>query len=323
MDGDGNEAAMGRDLAALQKELGQAARMAFQGAAGGAATDIEKTGLTGWTFGTLPETIAVKRGGRNLSAYPACVDDGASVSVRLFETEQEANAAHRKGVIRLMSFELKQQLRAWEKGPSGFNQIALQLKTAIASDKLLADFLNALADRAFIGDDALPRDEKAFREQVQRAKQRIPVVADALARVLAQVAPAYASLQTALHAGAMRAKAVLPSLNAWRDRLLAPGWLINTPWAQLTHLPRYLKALERRLQKFSEMPEREARHAPTLANYWQRYSELMQRATVSDEQRDFRWLIEELHVSLFAQELKTPFPVSVKRLDKIWTEIVR
>jgi ATP-dependent helicase HrpA len=321
MDGEGNEVAMGRDLVALQKELGQAARMAFQGAAGGAATDIEKTGLTSWSFGTLPESIAVKRGGRNLSAYPACVDDGTTVSVRLFETEEEANAAHRKGVIRLMSFELKQQLRAWEKGPSGFNQIALQLKTAIASDKLLVDFQNALADRAFIGEDELPRDEKAFREQVQRAKQRIPVVADALGRTLAQVAPAYASLQSALHASAMRAKAVLPTLNAWRDRLLAPGWLMNTPWAQLPHLPRYLKALERRLHKFSEMPDREVRHGPALNAYWQRYGELMQRAQTTGAQRDFRWMIEELNVSLFAQELKTPFPVSAKRLDKLWLEI--
>jgi ATP-dependent helicase HrpA len=321
MDGEGNEVAMGRDLVALQKDLGQAARMAFQGAAGGASSDIERTGLTAWTLGTLPESIAVKRGGRQLSAYPACVDEGTCVAVRLFETESEAIAAHRRGVIRLMSFELKQQFRNWEKGPSGFNQIALQLKTAIASDKLLADFLEALADRACIGEDALPYDEKGFREQINRAKQRIPVVADALARTLAQLAPAYASLQSALHAAGPRAKAVVPVLSQWRDRLLAPHWLVTTPWSQLPHLPRYLKALERRLQKFTEMPDREVRHAPTLKSFWDRWAELMSRAQVSEAQRDFRWMIEELNVSLFAQDLKTPFPVSVKRLDKLWLEI--
>jgi ATP-dependent helicase HrpA len=321
IDADGNEAAMGRDLSALQRELGQAARMAFQGESGDTSAEIEKTGLTAWTIGTLPESINVKRAGRTLPAYPACVDEVASVSVRLFETAEEADAAHRKGVVRLMTFELKQQFRNWEKGPSGFNQIALQLKTATPSDKLLADFQIALADRACIGEDALPRDEKAFREQINRAKQRIPVVADALSRMLAQVAPAYASLQHALHAGAGRAKAVLPVLNQSRDRLLAPGWLVNTPWSHLPHLPRYLKALERRLHKFTEMPDREARHAPVLKQFWDRWGELMLRAQVKPEQRDFRWLIEELNVSLFAQELKTPFPVSIKRLEKIWLEI--
>jgi ATP-dependent helicase HrpA len=321
IDADGNEAAMGRDLAALQRELGQAARMAFQGESGDTSAEIEKTGLTAWTIGTLPESINVKRAGRTLPAYPACVDEVTSVSVRLFETTEEADAAHRKGVVRLMTFELKQQFRNWEKGPSGFNQIALQLRTATPSDKLLADFQTALADRACIGEDALPRDEKAFREQINRAKQRIPVVADALARMLAQVAPAYASLQQALHAGAGRAKAVLAVLYQSRDRLLAPGWLVNTPWAQLPHLPRYLTALERRLHKFTEMPDREVRHAPVLKQFWDRWGELMTRAQVKPAQRDFRWMIEELTVSLFAQELKTPFPVSIKRLEKIWLEI--
>ncbi len=321
MDGEGNELGMGRDLAKLQEELGQAARMAFQGSHGSVANDIEKTGLISWTVGTLPEGIPVKRAGRNVTAYPACVDEGASVSVKLFETSDEANAAHRRGVVRLMSFELKQQLRNWEKGPSGFNQIALQLKTATPTDKLLSDFLETLADRAMIGDDAPPRDEKAFREQIGRAKQRIPVVADALTRTLMQVAEAYASLQSDLYKAGPRAKPLLPALTQWRDRLLAPGWLSRTPWAQLPHLARYLKALERRLHKFSEMPEREARHGPVLTAFWDRWGEIMTRAQTTDAQREFRWLIEELNVSLFAQELKTPFPVSIKRLEKVWLEI--
>lgn len=325
MDGEGNEVAMGRDLASLQKELGQAARMAFQGAAGGATSDIERIGITSWTLGTLPDSIAVKRGGRNLTAYPACVDEGASVAVKLFETEEEASAAHRKGVIRLISFELKPQLRTWEKGPSGFNQVALQLKTAIATDALLQDFIACLWDRAFIGDDELPRDEKSFRDQIGRAKQRIPVVADALGRTLVAIGEAYLSLQGDLHRAGPRAKAVVGVLQQWRERLLYPGFLLATPWAQLQHVPRYLRALARRLAKFSEMPERESRHAPLLGAFWQQWRAEMERVggSASSELREYRWLIEELNVSLFAQELKTPFPVSAKRLEKRWLEIAR
>ena len=329
MDGEGNELSMGRDLAKLQEELGQIARMAFQDGAGagkglGAESDIEKTGLTTWTIGTLPEGIPVKRAGRSVTAYPACVDEGASVAVRLFETAREAEIAHRRGVVRLMSLELKQQLRNWERGPSNFHQSALQLKTAMATDKLLADFLVTMADRAFIGDDALPRDERAFREQIARAKQRIPVVADALGKTIAQVAEAYAALQINLHGAGGRANAVVPTLSQWRDRLVHVGFLNETPWAQLHHLPRYLRALGKRLEKYLTMPEREPRNGPVLASYWLRYEAEVLRCgpSVSVAVLQFRWLIEELQVSLFAQELKTPFPVSAKRLDKAWAETV-
>jgi ATP-dependent helicase HrpA len=325
MDGEGNELAMGRDLAKLQEDLGQVARMAFQeGAAASGAADIEKTDITSWSIGTLPEGIPVKRAGRTVTAYPACVDEGASVAVRLFETAREAELAHRHGVVRLVSLELKQQLRNWEKGPVGFTQSALLLKTAVPTDKLLADFAGTLADRAFIGEDPLPRDEKAFREQIARAKQRIPVVAEALGKTLAQVAEAYAALQTSLHANGPRARAIIPTLSQWRDRLVHPGFLGATPWGQLPHLPRYLRALGKRLEKYLSMPEREPRHGPVLAAYWARWDAEMARSGpgASDGLQQFRWLIEELQVSLFAQELKTPFPVSIKRLDKTWTDNV-
>ena len=325
MDGEGNELSMGRDLAKLQEELGQIARMAFQdgAASSGAAADIEKTGLTAWSIGTLPEGIPVKRAGRAVTAYPACVDEGASVAVRLFETARQAELAHRHGVVRLIALELKQQLRNFEKGPSGFNQSALLLKTVIPTDKLLADFLLTLADRAFIGDDALPRDERAFRDQIARAKQRIPVVVEALGRTIAQVAEAYAALQTSLHAAGPRAKVVVPVLAQWRDRLVHQGFLAATPWAQLPHVPRYLRALGKRLEKYLTQPDREPRHGPVLAAHWARWQAEMERVGLepSEALLQFRWLIEELHVSLFAQELKTPFPVSTKRLDKAWADM--
>ena len=328
MDGEGNELSMGRDLAKLQEELGQIARMAFQdgaasGRGAGAAADIEKTGLTAWSIGTLPEGIPVKRAGRAVTAYPACVDEGTSVAVRLFETARQAELAHRHGVVRLIALELKQQLRNFEKGPSGFNLSALLLKTVIPTDKLLADFLATLADRAFIGDDPLPRDERAFRDQIARAKQRIPVVAEALGRTITQVAEAYAALQTSLYAAGPRAKAVVPVLAQWRDRLVHPGFLAATPWAQLPQVPRYLRALGKRLEKYLTQPDREPRHGPVLAAHWARWLAEMERmgAEPSEALLRFRWLIEELQVSLFAQELKTPFPVSTKRLDKAWSDL--
>src|SRR5262249_33585913 len=110
-----------------------------------------------------------------------------------------------------------------------------------------------------------------------------------------------------------------------RDALVYPGFFHATPWAQLAHLPRYLTALDRRLAKYSEAPARDDRHAETVSAWWERYRERREAERVagalSPALERFRWLLEELQVSLFAQELKTPFPISVKRLEKAWAEL--
>jgi ATP-dependent helicase HrpA len=112
-----------------------------------------------------------------------------------------------------------------------------------------------------------------------------------------------------------------------RDALVYPGFFAATPWAQLTEVPRYLVALDRRLVKFSENPGRDAQHAATVAGWWERYRERVERnrkaGRIEPGLEQFRWLLEELQVSLFAQELKTPFPVSYRRLEKAWAELSR
>ena len=112
-----------------------------------------------------------------------------------------------------------------------------------------------------------------------------------------------------------------------RDALVYPGFFQATPWAQLAHLPRYLTALDRRLAKFAENPARDARHAEAVESWWERYGERREAdrkaGRVEPALDEFRWLLEELQVSLFAQELKTPFPVSYKRLEKAWAELCR
>ena len=110
-------------------------------------------------------------------------------------------------------------------------------------------------------------------------------------------------------------------MRAQRDALVYPGFFGRTPWTQLAHLPRYLKALDRRLAKYPERPDRDAGHADQVAVWWQRYGTRRCRPDERGERpalEDFRWLLEELRVSLFAQELRTPQPVSFKRLDKAW-----
>jgi ATP-dependent helicase HrpA len=233
----------------------------------------------------------------------------------------------RAGVVRLVRLALKDALGRLEKSAPGFASAALQLRTTIPTDELQADVLAAVCDRAFVGDDPLPRSEGAFAEQVRRARTRLPAVADGAFRLLGAIAAGH-------HALTQRLAALPPALSrqgaearARRDALVHPGFFAATPWTQLAHLPRYLEALERRLAKYAENPSRDARHAGTVADWWRRYGERVERnrqaGRVEPGLEAFRWLLEELSVSLFAQELKTPFPVSYKRLERAWADLDR
>ena len=322
-DASGKELASGRDIAALRAQLGEAAQLSFAQA----GPSIERRGQKAWTFGDLPETLAIVKHGQRLTGYPALIDDGDSVSVALSDTRAAANAATRAGVVRLLRIALKQSLSSYEKGGAGFAQAALQLKTAIPTDRLLADVLAAICDRAFIGDDPLPRFEKAFAEQVRRARTRLPAVAEGAFRLLATIAAAHYALgQRIGKMPAMYSRAVA-EVRRRRDALVYPGFVQATPWAQLTHLPRYLTALDHRLAKLPQNAERDARHSAVVEGFWERYRERREaeRAVGADLRslEAFRWSLEELAVSLFAQELKTPVPVSAKRLEKAWAELCR
>ena len=226
-----------------------------------------------------------------------------------------------------MRIALRDVVGRYEKGGPGFAQAALQLKATIPTDRLLADTLNAALERAFLGDDPLPRSEKAFAEHVKRARARLPAVMDGAFRLLGEIATEHLALTQRL------AQAPRGVGDRWRRRYgrSATRWCTRdsssaTPWPQLAQLPRYLRALDRRIAKYGERPDRDARHAEQVAQLWRRYEERAERLRQQGGDRDprleaFRWLLEELRVSLFAQELKTPFPVSFKRVEKAWADL--
>jgi ATP-dependent helicase HrpA len=327
VDASGAELASDRDIAKLRVQLGEAAQMTF--AASGPA--FEKKGLTAWNFGDLPPTLTVARKGQRLTGYPALVDDGSSVSLALLDTEPAAASSHRAGVVRLIRIALRDALSRWEQGKSanlpGFAQAALALKPAIPADTLLADVIDAVCDRAFVGDDPLPRSEKAFAEQVRRARARLPAVAEGAFRLLGGIAAEYQTLSQHVAALPPALARLGAELRAQRDALVHPGFFRETPWVQLVHLPRYLKALDRRLAKHVENPQRDQKHAAQVAALTQRYRERAERNRQAGRSEPgleaIRWLLEELKVSLFAQELRTPQPVSYKRLEKAWADLDR
>lgn len=317
IDDGGQELAGGRKLHELQQQLGQAAAVTFRDN----TQEFERDNVTTWDIGTLPESIKFARGKQQLTGYLGLQKEkDGRIALRLFDTIEAAEQAHRQGVIELMKLQLKDQMKDLNKGIQGFTQAAMLLKH-INADTLRDDLTQAVCDRAFIGEDELPRNEKAFKEQIKRARSRLPAVKEALSRYLQETAAAYAELN-----GKLGKHPLTHLLRLRLQTLLAAGFATRTPWAQWPRLPIYLKAMTLRLEKYSGNPARDAaREADIqeLEQMWQEKTDslIKQGLPISDGLAGFKWMIEELRVSLFAQELKTPYPVSVKRLLKEWERV--
>ena len=312
IDDGGQELAMARDLIELQNQLGQAAAVTFRDN----SSDFERDNLTNWDIGKLPEKIQFARGKQQLTGYLGLQQQkNGSIALRLFDTPEAAAAAHRQGSIALMALQLKEQVKDLNKGLPDFTQTAMLLKH-LGVDNLREDITAAVLDRALMGEDTPPRDEKAFKEQIKRARSRLPAVKEALNRYLLATAQAYSELNSKIGRHPLA-----HTLRHQLEALIYPGFAHSTPWPQWPRLPIYLQAMQKRMEKYSPNPARDqAREADVqaLLAMWQEKADTLQKQNqpLSDGLLGFRWQIEELRVSLFAQELKTPMPVSVKRLIK-------
>ena len=283
------------------------------------AAEPRLAGFTGWSFGPLPELLEVKVAGREIVGFPALHDDGSSVSLRPFDTPEEAAKVHRGGLARLFALELSAQVKAIEKLP-GIRELALQFISYGNEAELKAQLVTATLERCCLL-EPLPADADSFAKRCQEAKPRITLVAQELMRLTGQLIAEHATLVKRV-AGLKTFPEVVADINAQVARLMPKNFLVALPYERIAQIPRYLKAATVRIDKLRTNP---ARDGELMAD-WKRLAQPFERewlakakAGVTDPQlEEFRWLLEELRVGLFAQELKTPMPVSVKRLQKIW-----
>ena len=288
--------------------------------AGSAATPPGlQAGFTGWTFGALPELLEIKVAGREVIGFPALHDDGDSVSLRPFDTPEEAARVHGRGLARLFALTLKDQVRAIERLP-GLRELALQYMSFGTEAELKALLVQATLQRCCLL-EPLPADAAAFAARCAEARPRITLVAQEFIRLLAQLLTEHVALNRRL-GGLKTHPEVVDDVQRQLAALLPRGFLADQPWERLAHFPRYLKAAAVRLDKLRNNVARDAQAMAEwkgLAQLFERELQAKRRADVRDPQlEEFRWLLEELRVGLYAQELKTPMPVSVKRLQKIW-----
>jgi len=318
----GGTLAISRNLAELRAEYRDRVEQAYANAEVSHEAGVgDLSGLTTWTFGALPELMEVKVGAGTTVGFPALVDMGESVRLTAFDTEEKARTEHRRGMARLFALQLAAQVKAIEKLP-GLRELALQF-VALGTEKELKEQLIAVTLERTCLMDPLPTEESAFATRRDAARGRVLLVAQEILRLLGTLLAEHAVLAKKLAAIQKAFPQTCADITAQLAELMPKRFIASTPFERLQHYPRYLKAISLRLEKARSDPARDARLMAdwqALGKPWERERNVMLK---SGQQGDafldeFRWLLEELRVALFAQELKTSSPVSVKRLQKMW-----
>ena len=352
VDEHGRQLGMGRHLATLKAELGGQARSAFQalaalklGPAAGLASapapaaaappapgrSVQRAPpppdaappqrYTEWRFGELPELMEIRKAGQTLIGFPALIDKETHVEIEVFDEPAAATARHRAGLRRLVSLAIREPLKYLEKNIPGLNAMAAAYMSLGTAEELRQQVVELALDRAFMA-DPLPTDEAAFGARVTEGRTRLNLIAQEVARLAGQLLVEYAAAQRKLKDARPPAE-VADDIAAQLQRLMPPRFLLAAPYPQLQHGLRYLKAIVLRLEKLRADPARDAQRLAELRPLELRYlRRLAERRGAPDARLDeYRWLLEELRVSFFAQELRTPQPVSAKRLDKAWDQM--
>ncbi|MBC7215397.1 MAG: ATP-dependent RNA helicase HrpA [Burkholderiaceae bacterium] len=276
---------------------------------------------TAWTFGALPELMEIRQGAQTLIGFPALIDAGEAVTIEVFDEPELAAAKHRAGLRRLFALQLRDALKYLEKNIPDLQKMAIAYLPLGTQEELRAQIIDLALERAFLL-EPLPTDAAAFARRLEEGRARLTLIANEVARLAGAILLEYASALRKLK-DTKNAPEAVQDAQQQLQRLLPQNFLGATPWAQLAHFPRYLKAIVLRLEKVRSDPARDAARLAELRPHEQRYWRLLaeRKGRADARMQELRWMLEELRVSFFAQELRTPQPVSLKRLEKLWAQV--
>jgi len=333
-----SSAVAGVDEAAALSDAGQRASHALQksspaaphrstpsgggaSAAGSAVSAAADQRYTSWIFGELPELMEITRGKQTLIGFPALVDVGDAVCIEVFDEPEVAATKHRAGLRRLFAIQIKDALKYLEKNLPDLQKMSVAYMSLGTSDELKQQILDVALDRAFLL-DPLPTSEADFKRRLEEGRGRLTLIANEVARLGSTVLTEFAAASRKVKDTKISPDSVADAAQQLQ-RLVGKRFIADTPYTQLQHFARYLKAVVLRLDKLRADAARDATKLAELKPLEQKYWRLVaERKGVTDARmQEFRWLLEELRVSFFAQELRTPQPVSVKRLDKAWQQL--
>lgn len=316
-----------RNLALLKAEHAPAAQQSFKDLldkdSGAQATLQDNQHITTWDFGELPELLEIKRGRQSVVGFPALVDQGNDCRLDVFDEQHEATAAHRKGLIRLFKIALKEQIRYLSKNLKELPQLGMLYMTLGTQEELQEEIIDCALIQSCLA-TPWPSDEQSFNARVKDAKGRFGLLLQEVIRLLQQIMNEWATALKKLNL-------IKAHKNAYEDirqqlnGLIFKGFLSRVDYNVLQHYPRYLRAVQLRIDKLKNDPSRDGQLMNDVQMLQTKYQRrLSQLKGVHDAQmEEFAYLLQELRVALFAQELRTPMPVSVKRLEKAWHSMSR
>jgi ATP-dependent helicase HrpA len=276
---------------------------------------------TAWSFGELPELMEISKGGQTLIGFPALVDMQDAVTIEVFDEPDVAATKNRAGLRRLFALQIKDALKYLERNIPDLQKMAVAYMPLGTADELKSQIIDVALDRAFLL-DPLPNDELTFKRRIEEGRGRLTLIANEVARLAGTILLEFGAATRKIK-DTKNAPDATADCTAQLQRLMPKNFMAATPWPQLQHCARYLKAITQRLDKYRADPARDALRLTELKPQEQRYWRLVAERKGAQDARmlEFRWLLEELRVSFFAQELRTPQPVSIKRLEKAWGQL--
>lgn len=277
--------------------------------------------ITDWQFGVLPELLEIHRDTETLFGYPALVDQLTHCTIEVFDTPQQAQKAHHMGLLRLFSLQLRQQIKFLEKNIPHWQEITMHYLPLGSQEQLREQLVQMALTHACLG-APLPHDANTFAQRVEQGRSRLNLLAQELARHALSILSEYTSVAKKLQQ-VKNWPAAHTDMHAQLLALVGPYFLRDTPAHQLNHLPRYLKGMQLRIDKLRADPARDTVCLTELTPLYREWQRATARRPAGPDTRleEFRWMLEELRITLFAQTLRTPMPVSVKRLQKIWQSL--
>ncbi|MEH1098949.1 ATP-dependent RNA helicase HrpA [Micromonospora sp. CPCC 205561] len=321
LDEDNRPVAEGKDLPTLQRQL----RAEVRQVVAAAAPDVARTGLREWSIGTLPRTIEQVRSGYAVTAYPALVDEGATVGVKVLDSPAEQEAAHWAGTRRLLRLTVPSPAKFLQGRLSNEAKLALSRNPHGGVQELISDAAGAAIDK-LVGDAGGPAwDAEGFAALRERVRaELVDTVVEVMDRVRRVLAAAYAVEQRLGATRNLAVVAALADIRAQLNALVHAGFVTETGYARLPDLLRYLTAVERRLDRLTGNPQRDKQQQDRVAVVQKEYQEMLAALPPGRRQspavRQIRWMIEELRVNVFAQALGTPYPVSEQRIYRAMDE---
>ncbi|MGZ8244751.1 ATP-dependent RNA helicase HrpA [Methylomagnum sp.] len=286
------------------------------------------TGLKDWSFGDLPECFDGEHDGQKVYGFPAVVDEGETVGVRVFETPEEAARQQELGLARLFRLVLAKELKYLKKNLAVNTQAELIYKQLPAHPflypdlkpgrELREDLLDRVMGALYLEGQPDIRSAAAFTGRIQAHRTELVTKAEDMAKTAQSLLTLYGEAQTKLKA--CRVAPAKADMQAQLALMIYAGFWTSTPYLQIREMPRYLKAVLNRLEKSAQDPLKDLKQFKEVEPFAEKYWKAVKAANgrIAPERDGFRWMMEEYRVLLFAQQLKTPYPVSAKRLEEAW-----